>query len=106
MVGMAKARREILISEVYSRRSPWREDVSWRRANVANKLWEEVAAACSMTNGISKFCIPKIARSNTHVQSQHSMPAVPVFIVHLSNVFRFRGYEIMSAKFCKHVLYK
>jgi hypothetical protein len=27
MAGMAKARREILISEIYSRLSPWREDV-------------------------------------------------------------------------------
>jgi hypothetical protein len=35
MAGMAKARREILISEVYSRRSPRREDVSLRRKDVA-----------------------------------------------------------------------
>jgi hypothetical protein len=78
-----------------------------RRKYVANKVWKEVAAARGMTHGISKWlacCIPKIDHSNTRVQSQHSMPAVPVFIVHLSNVCRFRGYEIMSAKFCKHVL--
>ena len=53
IAGMAKARREILISEVYSRLSPWR-DVSLRRKDVANKPWEEVAAACGMANGIFK----------------------------------------------------
>jgi hypothetical protein len=54
MAGMAKARREILICEVYSRLSSWREDVSLRRKYVANKVWKEVAAARGMTHGISK----------------------------------------------------
>jgi hypothetical protein len=53
MAGMAKARRAILISEVYARLSPWR-DVSLRCKDVANKLWEDAPAACGMTNGISK----------------------------------------------------
>jgi hypothetical protein len=49
---MAKSSKEVLISEVQSSHSLWREDdVNFRRKDVTNKLWDEVAAACGMTNG-------------------------------------------------------
>jgi hypothetical protein len=52
MAGMAKASQEVLISEIYSRHSVWREDnVNYRRYDVTNKLWEEAAAACGTTSG-------------------------------------------------------
>jgi hypothetical protein len=38
MAGMAKGRREVLLSNVYSRRSVWREgDVNFRRKDVTKK---------------------------------------------------------------------
>jgi hypothetical protein len=52
MAGMTKGNTEVLISDVYTGRSVWREDdVNFRRKDVTNKLWEEVAMACGMTSG-------------------------------------------------------
>jgi hypothetical protein len=39
MAGMAKGRKEVLISDVYSRLSVWREgDVNFRHKDVTKKL--------------------------------------------------------------------
>jgi hypothetical protein len=51
MAGMAKGKKEVLLSNVYSRRSVWREgDVNFRRKDVTKKLCE-IVAAYGMTSG-------------------------------------------------------
>jgi hypothetical protein len=48
---MAKFNSEVLISEVHARHAGWREDHSdFRRKNITDKLWDEVALACDMTD--------------------------------------------------------
>jgi hypothetical protein len=63
-MGMAKTNIEVLISEVYSRRSVRREGgINFRLKDVTNKLREAAAAACCVTSGIFKWlacCIQKI----------------------------------------------
>jgi hypothetical protein len=52
MAVMAKASKEVLISEVYSRYSLQREDnMPFRRKDVITKLLEKVVTAHSMTSG-------------------------------------------------------
>ena len=50
---MAKFSKEVLISEVQTRPPLWKEDdVYFRRRDLTDKLWEEVAAACHMENPV------------------------------------------------------
>jgi hypothetical protein len=52
MAVMAKASKEVLIPEVYSRNSLQREDnIPFRRKDVTTKLLEKVVTAHSMMSG-------------------------------------------------------
>nr|CAD7421591.1 unnamed protein product [Timema poppensis] len=50
---MVKVIKEGLISEVQSRPALWREDhANFRRRDLTDKLWEEVAVSCNILNDI------------------------------------------------------
>jgi hypothetical protein len=63
MVGMAKATKVQLISDVYSSRSVWKEGyVYLRLKNITNKLWEKTAEAWGMKSGIINWAACSIQK--------------------------------------------